>query len=212
MGEYVRHLGSTVKLGTCEDLYYVSYTKYKAALQSSYLISVENNCTVAYYAKPDSGFRFRFPFPDEDRLSFGDIGNFDLRRGVAITLDANVVELLDAGKKPDKKYQIEIVQQKLVHRQEDGKLCLALVWRDPAKGKYFREEEDAIIGKILSQIIKHHVLHEQDSEKKAFFRSIACRILKGYRMEVQNQEIKKEEKQYPYLKPTVNKSNKKFKR
>jgi hypothetical protein len=39
MGEYVRHLGSTVKLGTCEDLYYVSYLKYKAALQSSYLIS-----------------------------------------------------------------------------------------------------------------------------------------------------------------------------
>jgi hypothetical protein len=212
MGEYVRHLGSTVKLGTCEDLYYVSYPKYKEALQNSYLFSVENNCAVAYYAKPDSGFRFRFPFPDEDRLSFGDIGKHDIRRGVAITLDANVIELRHTDNKVDKRYQIEIVQQKLVNRQEDGKLCLALVWRDPVRGKNFREEEDATVRKILSQIIKHHVLHEQDIEKKIFFRSIACRILKGYRLETPNQEIKKEEKQHPYLKPTVNKSNKKLKR
>ena len=212
MGEYVRHLGSTVKLGTCEDLYYVSYPKYKSALQSSYLMSVENNCTVAYYAKPNSGFRFRFPFPDEDRLSFGDIGNFDLRRGIAINLDSNVIELFDKPNRVDKTYKIDIVQQKLVHRQEDGKLCLALVWRDPDRGGYFREEEDATIRKILSQIIKHHVLHEQDGEKKAFFRLIACRILKGYRMDTPNQEIKKEVSQHPYLKSTVDKSNKKLKR
>ena len=42
----------------------------------------------------------------------------------------------------------------------------------PRISSYFREEEDAIICKILSQIIKHHVLHEQDSEKKAFFLSL----------------------------------------
>lgn len=212
MGEYVRHLGSIVKLGTCEDLYYVSYPKYKTALQSSYLMNVDNNCAVAYYAKPDSGFRFRFPFPDEDRLPFGDLGNEHHRRGLAITIDANTVELPVSYNKIDKTFNIEIVQQKLVHRQEDGKLCLALVWRDPVNGKYFREEDDATIYKILSQIIRHHVLHEQDIEKKAFFRSIACRILKGYRMEAPIQEIKKEEKQHPYLKPTVIKSNKKMKR
>lgn len=145
MGEYVGHLGSTVKLGTCEDLYYVSYPKYKAALQNGYLFSVENNCAAAFYAKPDSGFRFRFPFPDEDSLPFGDIGKYDLRRGIPITLDANSVEPPDTFNKVDKTFKMEIVQQKLVHRQEDEKVCLALVWSDLVNGEYFRVEEDATI-------------------------------------------------------------------
>lgn len=100
MGEYVTYLGTHSKLGTCEDLYYVSFPKYITALRNGYLMPVANNDNPSEYAKPDSGFRFRFPFPDEDNFSFGDIGKYHYLRGIAITIDANVIKPPDSYKKP----------------------------------------------------------------------------------------------------------------
>lgn len=61
MGEYIDYKGQNTKLGTCEDLYYARLDQLKAA-------------GVDQYINPDYGFRYRFPFPEEDNL---DIGEFD---------------------------------------------------------------------------------------------------------------------------------------
>ncbi|MCO5237919.1 MAG: hypothetical protein M9904_14490 [Chitinophagaceae bacterium] len=181
MGEYVKYGEDIVKIGTCENIYYATYAKYCAALESNRLSKVDGNLTPELYAKPDSGFRFRFPFPDEDKLPFGaNQKNFD--RGVPIKLDSAIVEPPEKCNVRDGIFQMEIVQQKLVHRQSDNNLCLALVWRTHARGEYSRVENDDDVKNILSQIIKHHILDNKNTEQRSFYRSIAARILKGYRI------------------------------
>lgn len=81
-----------VKLGTCESLYYVTYPKFLGALLAGLLSRCENNLAPDCYVKPDSGFLFRFPFPDEDHLPFGDIGAFGFRRTLPFTLDKSVLD------------------------------------------------------------------------------------------------------------------------
>ena len=68
MGEYIKYRHEIIKIGTCENLYYTSYPKYCTALESNRLSREDGNLSPELYAKPDSGFRFRFPFPDEDKL------------------------------------------------------------------------------------------------------------------------------------------------
>ncbi len=65
MGEYARittgpSAGQEVKIGTCEEMYYVRHDQRHA---------------VAYQF--DAGDRFRFPFPDEDELEPGAFDNHD---------------------------------------------------------------------------------------------------------------------------------------
>lgn len=183
MGEYIKYRHEIIKIGTCENLYYTSYPKYCTALESNRLSREDGNLSPELYAKPDSGFRFRFPFPDEDDLPFGDVKNkFD--RGVAIQLESAIVESPDPQKVKNGIFQMEIVQQKLVHRRADKQLCLALVWRTPGSREYFRVEDDNDVKNILSQIIKHHVVHNNDLQQRSFYRNIALRILKGYRLNV----------------------------
>ena len=61
MGEYARHNGRQVKIGTCEDLYYVR-------IEDSHLLTPERNNVDA---ARDTGIRFRLPFPDEDNVQIG---------------------------------------------------------------------------------------------------------------------------------------------
>lgn len=75
MAEIVTYKGQRTSLGTCENLYYATYQKYIAALNAGFLKYVPGNLSPEQYALPDSGFRFRFPFPDEDHLSIGGEGN-----------------------------------------------------------------------------------------------------------------------------------------
>jgi len=182
MGEYIKHRGTEVKIGTCESLYYVTYPKYIRALKDGLLSALDSN-SPEIYAKPNSGFRFRFPFPDEDKLPFGDIsGSFN--RAIPVTIDRTVIPKDQPSEGPQGRYySIEIEQQKLVNRQSDGKLCLALVYRDPETKESFRIEDDADIKAVTRQIIKHHVVDEKNQEQKSFYREIASRILQGYRLE-----------------------------
>ena len=77
MGEYVKYKKECVKIGTCEDLYYVSYQKYVSMLP--FLKQEEHNLPPERYSEDNSGFRFRFPFPDEDNAEF--VSHTDYNRG-----------------------------------------------------------------------------------------------------------------------------------
>lgn len=178
MGEYVKYKGEVVKIGTCESLYYATYEKYLDALKKNQLSFHPGNDLPAAYASADSGYRFRFPFPDEDKLSIGDAGYKDFSRGVPIAVRQSEVTHTTIQ---EERYQMEITQQKLIHRQSDGKLCLALVWRD-STGQSFRVEDDADLKDILKEMIRHHILDNADPKQKAFYREIAARALKGYRI------------------------------
>ena len=84
MGEYVNYKNDSVKIGTCESLYYTRYEQMKSLLPH---LSCDGSISPADYTKNDSGFRFRFPFPDEDSIPFGEFKDFE--RGVMVTLDEN---------------------------------------------------------------------------------------------------------------------------
>jgi len=195
MGEFIRYRGTEIKLGTCEDLYYATYPKYIAALEAQVLFRSEWNGSPEEYAKPDAGFRFRFPFPDEDHLSLGSI-EYDFSRGVRIELDISVCEPPENCDIKEGCFEMEITQQKLVFRESDKKLCLALVWRDPKTRHSFRVEEDTDIKNILQQIIKHHIQNENDLNQKIFYRKIAARILKGYRLS-EGQQLPQKVRNHP---------------
>ncbi len=67
MAEIIRYRGRTTSLGTCDNLYYVSFQKYVAALNSGLLTGLPGNGSPMDYINCNYGFRFRFPFPDEDK-------------------------------------------------------------------------------------------------------------------------------------------------
>jgi len=186
MGEYIKYKGHEIKIGTCESIYYASYQKYEKVLQEGQLSAVLGNAPPEAYAKPDSGYRFRFPFPDEDKLLFGDIGNFGYDRGVSVKIEpAKEQETNEEWKAlAGKQLRLEIIQQKLVHREADGKQCLALVVRNPESGDLFRIEEDPAIRKIIKDILSNHILKNTNAEDRNFYRKIAFRIRNGFRLDV----------------------------
>lgn len=75
MGEYAIYRGAEVKIGTCEDMWHLRWDQ-------------------AHLVRPLSGsvdpigqrheVRFRFPWPDEDDLEPGKIGQLDFDRGLML--------------------------------------------------------------------------------------------------------------------------------
>lgn len=90
MGEYIKHRGETVKIGTCEDLYYTTAQQFKAAYQAGKLERTEHGENPEIYFKENT-FRFRFPFPDEYALQIGQHDNFC--RGVLLQLPTGLAEI-----------------------------------------------------------------------------------------------------------------------
>ncbi len=77
MGEYAQFKGEQIKIGTCEDMYYLRFDQ--RAMVTAERGSV-NPVTDA------EALRFRFPFPDEDGLEPGD-GRFHengYHRGIGV--------------------------------------------------------------------------------------------------------------------------------
>lgn len=191
MGEYVKYKNKEVKIGTMEDLYYTSYEKYTAALKDKLLTKLPASDTPSAYAKPDSGLRFRFPFPDEDKLPFGEIKEpYD--RGVPVKVEPKLFNAVaDDPAMADRRYiYMEITQQKLVHREADGKPVLALVLRDPVTGNAMRMEDDVFIKTFTKAILRNHVIGEDNREKASYFRTLAKRILAGYKLNLPEQKKK----------------------
>ena len=207
MGEYIKYKGEEIKIGTLENLYYATYQKFTDALKAGQLARLYDDAP-EFYAKADSGFRFRFPFPDEDKLPLGDIGKQHYNRGVPVTISQADIPHYDTSTPfQDTFYNIEITQQKLVHRQSDGKLCLAIVCRDAVNGTSFRVEDEEAMKAILKQITQNHVLDEPDTIKKNYYRNVGLRILKGFRLEQPENKIRQRSLPNP-VSPPVKKAQK----
>ena len=73
MGEYAYYNGSSIKIGTCESMYYLR------ADQAHLVEAREGNVDPIADA---AAIRFRFPFPDEDGIEPGAFGDYD--RGLSI--------------------------------------------------------------------------------------------------------------------------------
>jgi len=61
MGEYAHYNGQQIKIGTCENMYYLRYDERHA------VATIRGNVDPA----TDLGLRFRVPFPDEDNMRPG---------------------------------------------------------------------------------------------------------------------------------------------
>jgi len=201
MAEYVQYDRKVVGIGTAENLYYVSYEKFSNAFAEGRLMKVENNLQPQNYLATRHGFRFRFPFPDEDKLPFGEIIEpYD--RGVPITVYNEVLPCKQDGSET---YEMEIVGQKPVIMGSDGKECLALEWRESGTNNYFSMDDEDDVGKLLAQIVLNHIISEQDTEKKQFYREIASRIAKGYGIDLQMEHIQTVEIKKPGVRSQVKK-------
>ncbi len=65
MGEYIQRAdGVVIKIGTCEDLFYVSLP-YLRQLVAEGAQKYPGNLAPSEYLDPSPGWRYRFPWPDE---------------------------------------------------------------------------------------------------------------------------------------------------
>lgn len=81
MGEYVIFEDRLVKLGTCEDLYYWRYGELVDQIAAGTLRQADYSLTPTDYLW--CGYRFRFPWPDEDGEGPGHWGE-NYERGVLV--------------------------------------------------------------------------------------------------------------------------------
>jgi hypothetical protein len=98
MGEYIRVGGEIVKLGTCEDLYYTTFEELRLAVLGGACEREPGDLAPAEYLNPANGFRYRFPFPDEDYIMSGCLlpgrrlpDGFDYQRGVLVAAPMRMV-------------------------------------------------------------------------------------------------------------------------
>ena len=194
MGEYLHN----VKLGTCESLYYTTYDQLK-----NWQVSGKDE-----FLKLDSGYRFRFPFPDEKNK----IGDYDdYNRGWPIIIpkgiftmnhgkkflrtdsDLNIKNAVPMGFYVDcpttiKAYRwsnegnesYEIVQQKFCTDEETGDPMLQTVFRCPYCGELARANvtEAKAISDYLSEQSKQ--IEKHDPQKAEYLIKIAITIINGY--------------------------------
>ena len=91
MGEYILVNGRHLKLGTCQDLFYVSFDGLRRMVAAGAQPAFANNPPEDYLA--ESGrWRYRFPWPDEPD-GIGD----DYERALALPVPAGLAEALTTG-------------------------------------------------------------------------------------------------------------------
>ncbi|UOE50890.1 hypothetical protein MTO98_07340 [Mucilaginibacter sp. SMC90] len=204
MGEYVKYNGHTIKIGTCEDMYYTDYGRYIEALREGQLMLIEGNADPQVYAMPGTGLRFRFPFPDEDIKTLGKLGKNDYERGLLITIERGLnfatedfppvlgKYIVESHTQPGlmrqlrmlnpnnvlKLVDIEIVQQKPVLM--DGNFYLLLIYRCPYSDERWRIEDKETAEHIASQIRQRYLLTAENEDSKDFWQKLIDRILIGY--------------------------------
>ena len=88
MGEYIKLNGKEIKLGTCENLYYVRLDDLKNGKGEK----EDGNLSLSGYLDPKNGFRYRFPFPEEDGTQPGSYEPYE--KGLLIFLSEESPELL----------------------------------------------------------------------------------------------------------------------
>lgn len=93
MGEYALYRGMPVKLGTCEDLYYVRYADFARMVAARELERYIGSDAPAAYL--DGSYRFRFPFPDEDDRKPFTYDDFDKGFLVDVTAAPDLVTMAE---------------------------------------------------------------------------------------------------------------------
>jgi hypothetical protein len=206
MGEYIEYKGQSIKLGTCEDLYYTRLDQLKEL--SGVLKTLGGNLSIDEYLNPKNGFRYRFPFPDEDNIGIGDFKEFE--RGLTIQLCAEDYDLADfehydkwvscsdngshnvnvkipcpQSKEFDKvkhsPIDWRIIQIQQV-RQIDGELW-TIIGCPYCKAKARIGFDDAC--KLAHSIeVKYINVHDATESNKAYYQTIIDRMLSGYKVGV----------------------------
>lgn len=92
MGEYALYQGQQIKIGTCEDMYYLR------ADQAHLVTAQRGNVDPV---KDRNGLRFRFPFPEEDDIEPGNFEDYNRRQVVHGAND--LLELID----PESHYRVQ---------------------------------------------------------------------------------------------------------
>jgi hypothetical protein len=205
MGENITHRGESLKLGTCEDLYYVTFEQLKAiAPQAS---QRPGNLPPAEYLNPAHGFRYRFPFPQEDSTAPGTFADFNYGLLIGIPKDSPIVnsdhshqtqsvsvngaynvnvmipcpasaafDAMNVKHSPvPDTHPLEIVQQK----QVDGELWVVVRcgW---CGNKYRLPREEA---QWLADYLKQYDRNDDCGQQK-YYTEVARRIMAGYKAAV----------------------------
>lgn len=204
MGEYIKYKGKSIKIGTCEDLYYTDYGRYTDAVAKGLVTQDEYNARPDIYGLPETGCRFRFPFPDEDSQPLGEVGHDNFDRGLLISIDRgesfaneefpllNQKYDVRSRTQPElirkmvqvnpnnvmKSVDIELVQQRPM--RIDGEIYLLLVYRCPYSGERWRIEDKADVLHIAAQITQKYIEATTDTEEQKFWQQVNERILQGY--------------------------------
>jgi|ERR1700722_4953019 len=162
MGEYAGFRGDQVKIGTCEQMYYLR------ADQAHLVRALPGNVDPL---KDAEHLRFRFPFPDEDHIQPGAFGDFDR----TVVLDVAACEPQHLADCPDARIG--------VHSQRclDGLRMLVArctvcrdMWRLPTP-------EDARPYVRACFLKAADALGRGDDAESAFYAALAERIVAGYR-------------------------------
>jgi hypothetical protein len=203
MGEYIKYKGHEIKLGTCESMYYARLDQLKEARFE--MEKMGGNLDIAEYLDPKNGFRYRFPFPDEDNIQIGDFEEYD--KGLVIQLhpdDYSIAEFdhydkwsechpqgggynvnvchpcpqspkIDDFKHSPITWRIVAIKQQ---KQVDGEIWVVIGC--PYCGALVRlPYEDAI--KLVHSIEAGYVnQHDQTDSNKAYYQEVVRRILAGY--------------------------------
>lgn len=195
MGEYLNN----VKLGTCENLYYTTFEQLK-----NWKVSKKEE-----FLKVNSGYRFRFPFPDEKSINIGNYENYD--RGYIINIPVKIFEMnhdkkflrtdtlgmkgaaigfsIDCPTTFEVKYRwensylesYEILQQKYVTDEETGEEELQTVLRCPYCGSSARANKIEAT-KISDYLLSLAEKYNDDEDKKQELIEIAQTIIAGYNL------------------------------
>jgi hypothetical protein len=81
MGEYINYKDKEIKLGTCEDLYYVRHSQL-ANKNNSFGNTGDGG--VNTFLDYKQGFRYRFPFIDEDSIEPGQFKDHNKAQAVTV--------------------------------------------------------------------------------------------------------------------------------
>lgn len=93
MGEYANYLGAQIKIGTCEDMYYLRADQIAAV--KDYAFDPETLAVV----------RFRFPWPDEDGTAPGAFG--DPERKIPVWGASDLIR--EIAPDPEQHYSVQFV-------------------------------------------------------------------------------------------------------
>lgn len=162
MGENASYQGQEIKIGTCENMYYLR------ADQAHLVTALPGNLDPV---KRADAIRFRFPFPDEDHIAPGDFRDY----GRTVTVRARA---FDHRTDDCTSEEVHIVQQ----RVWEGRLVL--VARCGGCGHLYRMPELADAGDVIEACASNAAAalapEVTDAPAARWWLTIAQRIVAGY--------------------------------